>query len=317
MMKLPSLVDAQKAIKGGKDPRAFLHLGILYAQGIGTEQNDILATYFIKKSLDMGCKEAEEYINMNYIREHLKFFYPEYNKEKAISDILNNRNTVDADILYSLCTSDNTSEIYIKSQESLLKQLFAPISNEDGLWEYFNTDMLSKDESELAQCLVNLTASYDKICQKYDVERKDIYTLESLDLYPYIKIPSLVELRKQAFRCLLSIKDTDPNIQDKYLECLDSDEKLLNVCEEVKDQDIQLFLISFVELNIDIEALELTSLSLLHAYRNNNLQPLVDHLNDCVNRLKKAGIKNHLPYYTLGLLPPIDLSNELAINLRI
>ena len=317
MMKLPSLVDAQKAIKGGKDPRAFLHLGILYAQGIGTEQNDILATYFIKKSLDMGCKEAEEYFNMKFIREHLKLFYPEYNKEKAISDILNNRNTVDADILYSLCTSDNTSEIYIKSQESLLKQLFAPISNEDSLWEYFNTDMLSKDESELAQCLVNLTASYDKICQKYDVERKDIYTLESLDLYPYIKIPSLVELRKQAFRCLLSIKNTDPNIQDKYLECLDSDEKLLNVCEEVKDQDIQLFLISFVELNIDIEALELTALSLLHAYRNNNLQPLVDHLNDCVNRLKKAGIKNHLPYYTLGLLPPIDLSNELAINLRI
>lgn len=231
MMKLPSLVDAQKAIKGGKDPRAFLHLGILYAQGIGTEQNDILATYFIKKSLDMGCKEAEEYINMKFIREHLTFFYPEYNKEKAISDILNNRNTIDADILYSLCTSDNTSEIYIKSQESLLKQLFAPISNEDSLWEYFNTDMLSKDESELAQCLVNLTASYDKICQKYDVERKDIYTLESLDLYPYIKIPSLVELRKQAFRCLLSIKDTDPNIQEKYLECLGSDEELLNVCE--------------------------------------------------------------------------------------
>lgn len=316
MMELPSLVDAQKAIKGGKDPRAFLHLGIIYGQGIGTEQDDMLATYFIKKAHDMGCQEAEEYFNMKFIREHLKFFYPKYNKEKAISDILNNRKTVDADILYSLCTSDNTSEIYINSQESLLKQLFAPISNEDSIWEYINTDMLSKDESELAQCLVNLTASYDKICQKYDVERKDIYTLESLDLYPYIKIPSLVELRKQAFRCLLSIKDTDPNIQDKYLECLDSDEKLLNVSEEVKDQDIQLFLISFVELNIDIEALELTSLSLLQAYRNNNLQPLADHLNDYVERLKKAGIKNHLPYYTLGLLPPIDLSNELAISLH-
>lgn len=310
MMKLPSLVDAQKAIKGGKDPRAFLHLGIIYGQGIGTEQSDILATYFIKKALDMGCKETKEYLNITFIRQHLKFFYPKYNKEKAISDILNNRNTIDADILYSLCTSDNTSEIYVKSQESLLKQLFAPISNEDSLWEYFNTDMLSKDESELAQCLVNLTASYDKICQRYDVERKNIYTLESLDLYPYIKIPSLVELRKQAFRCLLSIKDIDPNIQDKYLECLDSDEKLLNVSEDVNDQDIQLFLISFVELNIDIEALELTSLSLLHAYRNNNLQPLAEHLNDYVNRLKKAGIKNYLPNYTLENLPLIDLFND-------
>ena len=308
MMKLPSLAEAQKALKGGKDSRAFLHLGILYAQGLGTVQDDILATYFIKKALDMGCKETKEYLNLSFIRQHLELFYPEYNREKAISDILNHRNTVDADILYSLCTSDNTSEIYIQSQESLLRQLFAPISNEDSLWEYIDTDMLSQDESELAQCLVNLTSSYDKICQKHDVERKDIYTLESLDLYPYIKIPSLVELRKQAFRCLLSIKDVDSNIRDKYLNCLNSDEKLLHVCEAIEDQDIQLFLISFVELNIDIESIEFTSLSLLHAYWDDNLQPLVDHLNDCVNRLTASGIKHHLPVYTVNNLPPINLS---------
>ena len=355
MMKLPSLADAQKALKGGKDPRAFLHLGILYAQGIGTTQNEILANYFIKKALDMGCEEAKEYISIKYesgannfaneinadiedplrvaqttvirlkkrvekervagnygnlskIRQHLELFYPEYNKGKAISDILNHRNTVDADILYSLCTSDNTSELYIKSQECLLAQLFAPISNEDNIWEYIDTDMLSKDESELAQCLVNLTSSYNKICQKYDVERQDLYTLESLDLYPYINIPSLVELRKQAFRCVLSIKDVDFNIRDKYLDCLDSDEKLLTVCEAIKDQDIQLFLISFVELNIDIESLEITSLSLLRAYRNNNLQPLVDHLNDYVNRLTASGIKHNFPLFSTENLPSIDLS---------
>lgn len=63
MIKLPSLAEAQKALKGGKDPRAFLHLGILYAQGLGTEQDDLLATYFIKKAHDMGSKEAEEYVN--------------------------------------------------------------------------------------------------------------------------------------------------------------------------------------------------------------------------------------------------------------
>ncbi|MBR0180171.1 MAG: SEL1-like repeat protein [Prevotella sp.] len=310
MMKLPSLAEAQKALKGGKDPQSFLHLGVLYAQGIGTAQDDVLATYFIKKALDLGCKEAKEYINMGFIHKHLKFFYPEYNKEKAISDILNYRNSVDADILYSLCTSDNTSEIYIKSQESLLAQLFAPISNEDSLWEYIDTNMLSKDESDLAQCLVNLTYSYDKICRKYNVERKYIYTLESLDLYPYIKIPSLVELRKQAFRCVLSIKDIDSNIRDKYLECLDSDEKLLNVCETIKDQDIQMFLISFVELNIDIESLETTSLSLLHAYRSNNLQPLADHLNNCLNRLTASGIRHSFPVYSVDNLPKIDLCSS-------
>lgn len=345
---------ARIAIRDTNDPEAFLHLGTLYARGIGITQNHALACYFFKKALDLGCQEAEAYLNMEYesgkkdladdinaaighpflvtedaisrfrtrvekdrvagnygnlsrIRDYLRFFYPEYDKEKAISDILNNRNSVDADILYSLCTSDNASEVYIKSQENLLEQLYAPISKEDNLWEYIDTNMLSKDESELVQCLVNLNYSYDKICQKYDVDRKELYTLESLDLYPYIKIPSLVELRKQAFRCLLSIKDIDSNIRDKYLECLDSDEKLLNVCEAIKDEDIPLFLISFVELNIDIESLELTSLSLLRAYRNNNLQPLINHLNDCVNRLTASGIKHRFPLFSAENLPPIEL----------
>lgn len=362
MMKLPSLADAQKALKGGKDPRAFLHLGILYVQGLGTEQDDLLATYFIKKALDMGCKEAEEYINIQYesgkkdfaadieshisddcsvsretivklrarvdverkakhygnlskIRKYLALIYPEYNREKAIEDILSDRDTLDADILYSTSTFDNRSEIFLELQERLLSQLYAHVESDDDMWEYIDTDALGKDESELAQCVVNLTSSYDNICKKYNVERKEIYDLESLGLYPYIKIKAMVTLRQQGFRCLLSIKDIDPIINDEFMEKLDDDQALLDVCEKIKDQDLQLFLISFVELNIDLDSLEITSMSLLRAYRNNDLAPLVEHINAFVGRLNKAGIKNHLPFYTIGLLPHIDLSKEY-VDLR-
>lgn len=115
-------------------------------------------------------------------------------------------------------------------------------------------------------------------------------------------------LRRQGFRALLSIKEVDSAIHEKFLNCLDSDEKLLNVCEEIKDQDIQLFLISFVELNIDIESLEITSFRLLKSYRNNNVEPLVEHLNDFVNRLEKCNIQHDLPVFTTSNLPPLDLS---------
>ena len=189
---LPSLADAQKAIKGGKDPKAFLHLGILYAQGIGTEKNDILAHYFLKKACDMGYKEAEEYIELGYesgvrdfgeeintilgdsgdlppltlaklklrvekeriagnignlakIRQHLLLFYPEYNHKKAIADILDNRDSLDADILFTLSTSDNRSEVYIEQQDHLLRQLYIQVENDDDIWEYINTDVLSRD----------------------------------------------------------------------------------------------------------------------------------------------------------------------------
>lgn len=361
MKQLPSFADAHKAIRGGKDPRAFLHLGILYAQGIGTTQDEMLAQYFIRKALDMGCKEAEEYLDLGYesgskdfgdeintiigdpneisreltaklkvriekeriagnignlarIRQNLLLFYPEYNREKAISDILNNRQTVDADILFTISTADNRSEVYIKSQDCLLQELYDPITSDTQLYnaiiEADDTDLLGRDENELLQCIVNLTSSYAAICKKYGISPHEIYTLETLCLYPYIKVSDLALLRRQGFRALLSIKDVDSVIQEKYLNSLDSDEKLLNVCEEIKDQDIQLFLISFVELNIDIESLEITSLALLKAYRKNNLLPLSEHLNAFIGRLNRVGIKHNLPFYTLDNLPIIDLNKE-------
>lgn len=343
MKQLPSFADAQRAIREGKDPMAFFHLGILYAQGNGTTQDEILAHYFLQKALDMGCKEAEEFLELEYesgikdfgdeinafiedsndispetiaklkvriekervagnignlarIRQNLLLFYPEYNREKAISDILNNRHTVDADILFTLSTADNRSEVYIESQDRVLQELYAPITSDKQLYDTIieanDTTLLGQDESELVQCIANLTSSYKTICKEYGIKPQDILSLDSSRLYPYIRASDLALLRRQGFRALLSIKDVEPSIRDKFLECLDSDEKLLNVCEEVKNQDIQLFLISFVELNIDIESLEITSLALLKAYRNNNLIQLSEHLNAFVDRLKGAGIRN-------------------------
>ena len=358
MKQLLPFDDALKAVWGGKDPKAFLRLGILYSQGIGTTQNEILANYFIKKALDMGCKEAEEYLNVEYesgkkdfaddfesyigedgsasqetivklrakveverkakhygnlsrIREHLPIIYPEYNREKAIQDILSGLNTIDADILFSTSTSGNRSEIYIEQQDRLLHQLYIQAESDDSMWEYINTNALGKDESELAQCLENLTSSYKSVCQKYNIKPQEIHSPGTLDLYPYIKVQTMATLRRQGFRCLLSIKDIDPMITDEYLEKLDDDQALLDICEKIKNQDLQLFLISFVELNIDLDSLQITSLHLLHSFRNHNLDPLVEHINAFVDRLNKAGIKNHLPIYTPELLPPIDLSVKI------
>ena len=56
--QLPSYDKACKAIKGGKDPMAFLNLGILYDQGIGIEQNDTLAHYFRECRLILSVVDA-------------------------------------------------------------------------------------------------------------------------------------------------------------------------------------------------------------------------------------------------------------------
>ncbi len=256
-------------------------------------------------------RKAGNYGNLSKIREYLPLFYPNYSRKKAIEDIMNGRDTIDADILFSTCTSHNKSEVYLKSQDKLFSQLYAPITTNTALNETIkkanSEQLLEEAEKELAQCLPNLTTSYMKVCEEHKIKPKELITFNYLDFYPYIKPSTLASFRRQGFTWLLSIKDVDPVIEKRFLNNLDDDSELLNICENIIDMDLQLFLISFVEFNIDIDALELASLILLRMYWKGNMVKLALHLNHFLKQLKDIGIQHDLPYYVPQNLPKIEL----------
>ena len=68
-----------------------------------------------------------------------------------------------------------------------------------------------------------------------------------------------------------------------------------------------MFLMSFVELNVDIDELGRYYLSLIKAYKENNMVPLANSLNDFVERLTNSGIDHQLYAFSPEDLPPIDL----------
>lgn len=358
-MKEKEMYDnARVAIRNGKDPVAFLRLGNLYAQGIGTTENHALANYFYEKAFALGCQEAGKCIEQEYklgyrnivntikcvmgtddalpgdilgrlkkrlenernqrnygklsqLRYYIPTFYPDYNQEKAYDDILNNRHTVDADICYALCNSDNMSEYHLELIENMHQQLFAPIIQDRDLYQAimkYGEVLLGSDEHDLMQCLVNLNYSYERFCKQYGVEHLGMAELPLKDMVPYVNAPLMPSLRRQAFRCLLSIRDVDPLVKDNFMNHLDSDEQLLNVCEEVKDEDLQLFLISFVELNIDTDALEFKYQKLMNSFRSHSLDELANHLNDFIGRLTAVKIEHQLPTFAPENLPHIELS---------
>ena len=127
-------------------------------------------------------------------------------------------------------------------------------------------------------------------------------------MYPYIHAPLLALLRKQAFRRLLSIRDVDREIMDHFLNNLTNDEDVLNICEDTEDHDFQMFLISFVELNLDIDVLECKYQKFFYLYRNSCLDELASHLNNITKKLTDAGIDHHLPMFTPDNIPPIELT---------
>lgn len=351
-------LEARKAIRGATDPKAFLHLGLLYAQGIGIGQNYVLANYFFGKALAMGCEEAEKYINQAYdlglkdivadvdnalnnpnppdprvinklrkqvekerikknygrlsqLREHLPFFYPNYNPDKAIADFLKYQDTVDADILYSTCTTDNMSEVDMEMQDHFLNQLYAPIIQNEPLVGRIkragNIQVLGSIERELYECIYHLISKAVSLHQKYGFNNNFTIAINTFDFLPYIKPSFMSSLRKLGFRCLLSAKDIDPVIQDEFMKNLDNDGRLLDISTTVKDEDLQMFLMSFVELNVDIDELGRYYLSLIKAYKEDNRVPLANSLNDFIERLTNADIDHHLSAFSPEDLPPIDL----------
>lgn len=354
-------LEARKAIINATNPTAFLRLGILYAQGIGTRENHVLANYFYEKALAKGCQEAETYIDQEFksgrrtvenevmkamsltanpspekmtylkkllekerlkknfgclsrIREHLPLFYPDYNQEQGYDDLLNHRDTTAADICYALCTADNWSEVNIDVLENMLQQLYAPVTQDADLYQQVidngNICLLEESEQELLQCIINLRSSYDAICDNFNVEKQEISQVDDKDMFPYFKVSLIPLLRLQAFRCVLSIRDIDPIITE-FLNNLGSDEEALNVCEIVRNQDIQLFLISFVEFNIDTDTILIDHQQSLRSYRDHDLRPLVHRLNNFVRKITDAGIEHQLPDYTPDNLPPISPTSSI------
>lgn len=259
----------------------------------------------------------DERIKKNYgylsrLREYIPLLYPDYNEEKAYDDILNNRDTVDADICYSLSTSNNQLEVDLEILERFMNQLYAPISKDfESFLNAFIADdvnLLRDTERDLLQAYVNLTSSYDNLCQKLNIEKTKIDNISALRMYPYISVPLLGQMRMQAFRCVLSLRNVVTEIKDLFLHHLDDDVKLLNICEYIKDQDVQLLAISYVELNIDIKVIIEKYQQLLYSYNNCCFEELADYLNEHLRRLDNAGIKYEISDFTPDNLPPIDLN---------
>ncbi len=255
-------------------------------------------------------RKKKNYGRFSALKEYFPLLYPDYDKEKAIADILADRDTADADIYYVTCCDHLGCEDELVTRERLLSQLYAPVMRDETvqkeIGERYTEEVLSVDEKELLQCVYNIKSSYEKICKKFHVEEHEIMSIDNLLSFPFIKPTLFPIIRRQVLKCILSIRHLDEDI-NKYLEHLDSDEMLLNICEKMKDQDMQLFFISFVELNIDIEAIEILFWGAHKNYKENDKEILTKRLNTFLAQIKEAGINHEIPDFTEDNLPNIEL----------
>lgn len=261
-----------------------------------------------------------ERLNKNYgilsqFRDYIPTFYPNYNQKQGFDDFLNDRDTIDADICYAMSTTNNYEEVDLELIDRLLQQLYAPITQNEELINkliHLEEPYLSLHiyEKEFLQSNFDLIYAFKKICQRYPANKIAIIETDISNIIPYVKMSTITLFRKQAFRCLLAIKDLDPVIEDEFLANLGDDNQLLDIASMFcnADPDIASLLIAFISLNIDIRNLMIYIYQpLLKSYQKQQFDFLVSHLNQYVQSITDMDIEHDLPEFTKENLPEITL----------
>ena len=133
--------------------------------------------------------------------------------------------------------------------------------------------MLGSDESELAQAFINYQSSIQKLSQTY-LNRYFECTFEIDDLYPNYK-PSLSNfISADLVNGWMILSEIFPNEVGRF-PVSSTDEEFLNFAETLQNQDLQLAVISYVEILIDMESCELTYMAKLAKYQEKHIKRIM------------------------------------------
>ena len=136
-----------------------------------------------------------------------------------------------------------------------------------------NQPNLGSDESELAQAFINFQTSVNKLSAEI-LKQKFECSFVIDDLYPNYK-PSVGRLiSADVVNGWLLLSKMFPNDIGKFSPS-SSDEEFLNFAEKLSNQDLQLAVISYVEVLIDMESCELSYQARLIKYRESHIKRIM------------------------------------------
>lgn len=233
--------------------------------------------------------------------------FPEYKKEKGIDDFIKDKHSLDSQLFYAQSVEID-GEWYVEEQDILISKLLEGIQNDKCAAELINQELcFIQDDWELWHsdgAMENFNSSYIDVCKA-----RGIHPIDDFSRFPYNKVfpfyrrSDAVEYRKKALRALLSVILNDERLYP-MLNLIGNSEEVLSYAEKIdSDQDLQLFIISFVEIDIDVSNILWTGLNLLRALAEGNLEALVQFVQECIKKIDESGIIHNLTPMTIEALP--------------
>lgn len=239
-------------------------------------------------------------------KEHFDILFPDYHPEKILNgDFSNDR---DFKLFYAEKTMHKGDNIVT---DLALKDIFKPMLNDVSYHDIVSKENAAAINAEdCVTAIRDLISSYNSICEANPQIVKEHIDRFSFDML--VPVCSPVQMQRygmQALKALISIRSLYGELWNDILANYDDLDKMLDVAEKTKGEDLQLFLIEYVELQLEMDNLFEYTERLQTMYLDNNKQGIADVLNDYVKRLDEHSVSHQLPFYTTENLPA-DLFEE-------
>jgi len=163
--------------------------------------------------------------------------------------------------------NDEASDLFEQELANTFAEARAVVEEEK------NMPTLGSEESELAQAFVNYQTSVQKLSQTFLKEDFNC-TFRIDDLYPNYKPSTGSYISDDLVKGWMILSKIFPHEVGKF-PVSSSDEEFLNFAETLSNQDLQLAVISYVEILIDMESCELTYRAKLAKYQEKHIKKIL------------------------------------------
>lgn len=241
-------------------------------------------------------------------RQHFDVLFPDYKPERIENgDFSNERDFRLFYVAHTELKGDNIVTDYA------LSDIFKPFDDVKLRDKIIATeDAKIVNAGDFAQAIINYIEAYNNLCKINPyIQKEHIDNFEFGMLVPIASPVQMQEYGMQTMKALISVRSLFGNKWSEILSNYNNHEKLLDIAEVMDhDQDLQLLLIEYVEVQLELDDFFQYIEKVQTMHFDNNRQGIADELNAYVNRLNDNSISNNLPYYTSDNLPNGSCADE-------
>ena len=241
-------------------------------------------------------------------RQHFDVLFPDYNPERIENGDFSNER--DFRLFYAAHTELKGDNIVT---DYALSDIFKPFNDaklRDKIIASENAKIVNA--GDFAQAIINYIEAYNNLCKiNSHIQKEHIDNFEFGMLVPIASPVQMQEYGMQTMKALISVRSLFGDKWSDILSNYNNHEKLLDIAEVMDhDQDLQLLLIEYVEVQLELDDFFQYTEKVQTMHFDNNRQGIADELNAYVNRLNDDSISNNLPYFTSENLPNGSCADE-------